>query len=138
MVMDSLRTINDISAMIDTGRRFLDKSSPFDEAPRAEISPISGAAEQRRLDAVCRSSSQQEARGFKVRAVLVLLTLDEHNDAIAGDNSLRAKLAHGDAKAAIRPVNLLPPHQLQLIRSDPELHRKSGQNTLNRLRDGRR
>ncbi len=119
MVMDSLRTINDISAMIDTGRRFLDKNSPFDEALRAEISPIIGAAEQRRLDELSLAASGDQAGGMET----LLAFADRYKNSSLGE---RAMLSAFVAARAGGDVNQLYSLGEQVISKFPNSDQVSG------------
>ncbi len=66
MVLDSYRTINDMNGLINTGRRFLAKDSPFKAELKSQISPIIAAAEQNRLDELSLAASGDQAGGMEI------------------------------------------------------------------------
>jgi tetratricopeptide (TPR) repeat protein len=66
MVLDSYRTINDLSGLINIGRRFMAADSPVSETIRAQVKPIVDAAEQNRLDELSLAASGEHAGGMEV------------------------------------------------------------------------
>lgn len=84
MVMDSLMTVNDISSLIDTGRWFMQSGGPFSEEIKAQISPIVGAAEQRRLDELSLSASGDQAGGMET----LLAFADRYKNSSLGERAL--------------------------------------------------
>ena len=84
MVMDSLRTINDIGNLIDTGRRIVSPNSPFSQELKAQISPIVGAAEQRRLDELSLAASGDSAGGMET----LLAFADRYKNSSLGERAM--------------------------------------------------
>ncbi len=74
LVLDSLNTLNDAEGLIAYARRFLEASSPADDAMRSEIQPILASAEQRMLDEV-----SLEAAGGEGGDVSVLIDFARRN-----------------------------------------------------------
>ena len=84
MVMDSLMTLNDISTLVDTGRRFMQPGSPFNEELKAQLGPIVGAAEQRRLDELSLAASGDQAGGMDT----LLAFADRYKNSSLGERAL--------------------------------------------------
>jgi tetratricopeptide (TPR) repeat protein len=84
MVLDSYRTINDMSGLISVGRRFLSQNSPFAEPLKAQIQPIVEAAEQNRLDELSLAASGEKAGGMEV----LLAFADRYKSSDLGERAM--------------------------------------------------
>ena len=83
MVMDSLRTINDISNLIDTGRRIIGDPA-FRETLKGQLNPIVAAAEQRRLDELSLEASGDKAGGMET----LLAFADRYKNSSLGERAM--------------------------------------------------
>ncbi len=84
MVLDSYKTINDISGLITVGRRFTDPESPIAGKIKGEVVPIVEAAEQRRLDELSLAASGDQAGGMEV----LMAFADRYQDSDLGERAL--------------------------------------------------
>lgn len=84
MVLDSYRTTNDVSGLINIGRRFLAKDSPINPEVRAQVSPIISAAEQRRLDELSLAASGDQAGGMEI----LLAFADRYKNSELGERAM--------------------------------------------------
>jgi len=98
MVLDSYRTINDLSGLINIGRRFLAPDSPISAEIKAQVGPIVAAAEQNRLDELSLAASGEHAGGMEV----LLAFADRYKDSDLGERAMLsafvAARASGDVK----------------------------------------
>lgn len=84
MVLDSYRTINDLSGLINIGRRFLAADSPISAELKAQVKPIVAAAEQNRLDELSLAASGEHAGGMEV----LLAFADRYKDSDLGERAM--------------------------------------------------
>ena len=84
MVLDSYRTINDISGLVNIGHRFLAKDSPVDAGLKSQIQPIVAAAEQNRLDELSLAASGDQAGGMET----LLSFADRYKDSDLGERAV--------------------------------------------------
>ncbi len=84
MVLDSYSVINDMSGLINVGRRFLTGGSPVAGRIKSQISPIVQAAEQRRLDELSLAASGDQAGGMAV----LLSFADRYQDSELGERAM--------------------------------------------------
>ena len=84
MVLDSYRTINDISGLINAGRRFIAEGSPIPQDVRAQVSPIVAAAEQNRLDELSLAASGDQVGGMEI----LLAFADRYKNTDLGERAM--------------------------------------------------
>lgn len=84
MVLDSYKTINDISGLVTVGRRFADPESPISAGLKSQVLPIVEAAEQRRLDELSLAASGDQAGGMAV----LMAFADRYKDSDLGERAL--------------------------------------------------
>ncbi len=84
MVLDSYKTINDISGLINAGQRFLAKDSPVSKELKDHIKPIVAAAEQNRLDELSLAASGEQVGGMDV----LLAFADRYKNSSLGERAL--------------------------------------------------
>ncbi|MCP4606110.1 MAG: tetratricopeptide repeat protein [Proteobacteria bacterium] len=84
MVLDSYSTINEISGLINIGRRFLAKGSPISEKLKVQIAPIVEAAEQNRLDELSLAASGDQIGGMEA----LLAFSDRYKDSDLGERAM--------------------------------------------------
>ncbi len=84
MVLDSYRTINDISGLINVGRRFIATGSPFGQDIKAQVTPIVAAAEQNRLDELSLAASGEQVGGMEV----LLAFAERYKDTDLGERAM--------------------------------------------------
>jgi tetratricopeptide (TPR) repeat protein len=84
MVLDSYRTINDLSGLINIGRRFLAADSPISAEIKGQVKPIVAAAEQNRLDELSLAASGEHAGGMEV----LLAFADRYKDSDLGERAM--------------------------------------------------
>ncbi|MBN2718841.1 MAG: tetratricopeptide repeat protein [Deltaproteobacteria bacterium] len=84
MVLDSYRTINDISGLVNIGHRFLAKDSPIDDGLKSQIQPIVAAGEQNRLDELSLAASGDQSGGMET----LLSFADRYKDSDLGERAV--------------------------------------------------
>ncbi len=84
MVLDSYNNVNDISGLINVGRRFLADDSPLPGGLQSQIVPIVELAEQRRLDDLSLAASGEQAGGMEV----LMAFADRYKDSDLGERAL--------------------------------------------------
>ena len=119
MVLDSYRTINDISGLVNIGHRFLAADSPVDPALKSQIQPIVAAGEQNRLDELSLAASGDQAGGMET----LLSFAERYKDSDLGE---RAVLSAFVAARAAGNINELYSLGERVLKEFPKSEQAGG------------
>ncbi|MBN2529302.1 MAG: tetratricopeptide repeat protein [Deltaproteobacteria bacterium] len=100
MVLDSYRTINDISGLVNIGHRFMAKDSPVNAELKAQIQPIVAAAEQNRLDELSLAASGDQVGGMET----LLSFADRYKDSDLGERAVLSAFVAARASGNLKQL----------------------------------
>lgn len=100
MVLDSYKTINDISGLVNIGHRFLAKDSPVSLTLKDQVKPIVAAAEQDRLDELSLAASGDKVGGMEV----LLAFADRYKESDLGERAVLSAFVAARASGNLKQL----------------------------------